>query len=85
MEDAPKTRKTRTQWDGDWDLKTSKYVGTGAYDGQERPQDHAPSWWKKSNLISADRYATAYAEATYHQDLLVRHTCTGKVGSQYGE
>lgn len=68
----PKGRpaKKKTEWKGEWDHKLSKYVGTGDYEGQDRPQDHAPIWWQKSNTISGDRYLEAYAEATYYQDIL---------------
>ena len=66
----PAARKTRTAWKGEWDTKASKYVGTGEYAGQDRPQDHAPAWWRKTQVINGDRYFLAYADATYHQDLL---------------
>ena len=63
-------KKVKTKWKGEWDVKNSKYVGTGDYAGQPKPADHAPSWWHKTKMISGDRYLRAYAKATYHQDLL---------------
>jgi hypothetical protein len=62
-------RVPRKPWKGEWSWKQNKYVGTGEYEGQERPQDHAPNWWKKERVISPDRYLESYAAASYHEEL----------------
>ena len=64
-----KPSRQKTAWKGQWDYKAGKYVGTGEYKGQDRPQDNAPSWWLSSGAISGDRYLKAYSKATYSQDL----------------
>jgi hypothetical protein len=63
-------RVPRKPWKGEWSWKQNKYVGTGEYEGQERPQEHAPNWWKKERVISADRYLEAYAAASYQEELV---------------
>lgn len=62
-------RKKQTEWKGLWSYKLLKYVGTGDFEGMDRPADHAPAWWRKAGVIDGDRYARAYDDATYHQDL----------------
>lgn len=64
-----KPSRNKTAWKGQWDYKAGKYVGKGIYEGQDRPQDNAPSWWLATKAISGDRYLKAYSKATYSQDL----------------
>ena len=57
------TRVPPVPWSGVWDIHEQKYVGTGDYEGQDRPLENAPGWWKKQGYIDGDRYCDAYGAA----------------------
>ena len=62
-------RIMKEPWDGHWNVQDNKWVGTGEYEGVDKPASHAPNWWKKDGFIDGDRYLDAYADASYEQDL----------------
>lgn len=62
-------RVMKVPWEGEWVWSAAKYVGTGEYKGVERPQDHAPNWWKKEKLISMQRYLDCYRVSSYYQEI----------------
>jgi len=59
----------KTPWKGKWDVRNAEYVGTGDYEGMERPQDHAPRWWQQDRMIPPQKYVLCYEEASYFEDI----------------
>ena len=62
-------RVMKVPWEGEWVWSAGKYVGTGEYKGIERPQSHAPNWWKKNKLITMEQYLDCYRVSSYWQEI----------------